>query len=417
MASKMARKDYLNLMAVARIYLFIQLFITPLLLGIFDQSGLSKVIESELYFPLATSFSERSVEISMLAYVGFLCGSLIRLPVLARETTDIDWYSPHIVRMFWVIFLLGYPVKFARMVIDGNFETGGAYFSLFGDVAAFFMMLNWLHLLALPFLAIAYYENQKENRPIARYYPLVLLCYLVDGVLNASTFSLVFPMAIHLAISQRYRPISGFKMSALVLFLLIMIYIKNLMKLAVVGEQLDQLSFYAPLTFLINRVSVSFIISAIVDNPTFTYGYGFFEQFMYAFRVPTYSYAIPDGNLFGRFYSIIDSHDYLTNVAISIVGDLVLHLSTVGVVLGMFVIGVLYRWVSSLSEVQDKLSWIIYAMLWPIMLHGLESPVSILCGTVMRMVLLCVIYYYVGRFFLVPSVKQYTSNICAREGR
>lgn len=397
----MTRKDYFSLMTVAQIYLFVQLFITPLLLSVFENSVLARIIERELYFPLATSFSLESVAISMLVYVCFFCGGLVRLPRLTYGVEEFDWHSPRIVRIFWVIFVIGYPLKLARAVIDGDIPSGSVYYSLFGDTAEFFMLLNWFHMVALPFLAIAYYENSAREPRIARYYPLVLLCYLCVGALNGSTFALIFPFAIHLAIRQRYRPVGGFGLFVLALIVVGIIYLKIFMKVIIIDDPDNQMSIFAPLAFLVNRVSVSFVVFSIVDNPTFTYGYGMFEQFMYNFKVPGYEYAVPDGNAFGRYYSIINSHDYATSMAVSVVGDLILHLGVFGASLGMFVVGVLYRGVSSLSTADSKLSWIIYAMLWPIMVHGLESPASVLSGTVVRMIFLCVACYFVGRLFLV----------------
>lgn len=398
----MARTDYFNLMSVAKVYLFVQLFITPLILTAFDHSALTDIIQRELYFPLATSYSVESVAISALAYVCFLCGGLIRLPRLTTGVSDLDWHSTRIVRMFWATFLTGFAYKLARFAVGSDILVSSAPIGLFGETATFFMSLNWFHMLALPFLAIAYYENQANGRRIASYYPMVLLCYLLNGALNGATAFLMFPLTVHLAIRQRYRPIGRLRLLAFALFLLGAIYLKVFMKVIISDDPGNQFNIYAPLTFLINRISVSFVVSSIVDDPTFNYGYGIVEQFMYSLNVPGYGYAIPDGNLFGRFYSIIAEQDHATGIAISAVGDLMLHWGTIGIILGMFATGVLYRWVSSLTATKNKLSWVIYAMLWPIMLHGLESPVSVLWANVLKMTLLCVAYYFCGRFFLVP---------------
>ena len=153
----------------------------------------------------------------------------------------------------------------------------------------------------------------------------------------------------------------------------------------------NQLSFYAPLNFLVNRISVSFVVAAVSSDPSFSYGSGIIEQFLYSLNVPGFEYAIPDGNALGHFYSIIESNDFATGVAISLVGDLILHWGVIGVTAGMFVIGVFYRQVASLTESKRRLPWIVYAALWPIMLHGLESPVSVLISTILKMAALCVL--------------------------
>lgn len=409
-AGNMARKDYFNLMTVARIYLFVQLFSTPLLLSAFPDSALTRTIERELYFPLATSFSGESVAVSALAYACFLCGGLIQFPRLKCGMGELDWHSSRVERMFWVTFLIGFAFKLARFAIGGGIQVSSARIGLFGETATYFMSLNWFHMMALPFLAIAYYENLTVSRRIANYYPLVLLCYLANGAINGATSFVVFPLAIHLAISQRYRPVGGLRLLCLAFFLLAVIYLKVFMKVYLLNDPQNQMSVFAPLAFLVNRISVSFVVSSIVGDPTFSYGYGIFEQFLYCLKIPGYEYAVPDGNAFGRFYSIIRSKDFVTGVSISVVGDLILHWGIVGAGFGMFAIGALYRWVCSFTEVDNKLSWVIYAMLWPIMLHGLESPVSVLLAAVLKMTLLCAAYFLVGRFFLAPPPNGSTSG-------
>jgi len=397
-----ALRDYLNLMSVAKIYLFVQLFITPLLLSVFAHSSLVRTIESELYFPLATTFTLESVAVSAVAYICFLLGGQVRLPRLTSGTEELDWRSPNVVRLFWFIFLAGFAFKMLRILSGGDIQISTARVGFFGDVVTFFQSLNWFHLIALPFLAIAYYENRSSVQRVARYYPLVLLAYLVNGAINGATSFVIFPLMMHLAISQRYRPMDGLRIVGLGLVLVLLVYLKVYLKVLILDDPTNQFSWFAPFTFLVNRVSVSFVVSAITSDPSFSYGSGIVEQLLHNLKVPGYEYAIPDGNALGRYYSIIREDDFLTGVAVSLVGDLVLHWGVVGASVGMFFIGMLYRQVASLTESNRRLPWIVYAALWPIMLHGLESPVSVLISAVLKMAVLCIAYYHFGRFFLFP---------------
>lgn len=398
-----AHKDYFNLMSVAKIYLFVQLFITPLLMSVFANSGLVRTIESELYFPLATTFTLESVALSALAYVCFLCGGQMRLPRLTSGTQQLDWYVPQAVRLFWTIFLAGFAFKLLRLLSGGDIQVSSARIGIFGDEVTYFLSLNWFHMVALPFLAIAYYENRSSVQLVARYYPWVFGAYLVNGAINGATSFAITPLVMHLAIRQRYRPMDGLRIFGLALVLVLLVYFKVYMKVLILDDSNNQLSFFAPLTFLINRISVSFVVSAIASDPSFSSGSGIFEQFLYSLKVPGFDYAIPDGNALGRYYSIISPEDFATGVAISLVGDLILHWGVIGASAGMFFIGVLYRQVASLTESKRRLPWIVYASLWPIMLHGLESPVSVLMAATLKMAALCVAYYHFGRLFLLPA--------------
>lgn len=390
-------------MSAAKIYLFVQLFITPLLMSVFAHSSLARTIENELYFPLATTFTLESVAVSVLAYVCFLFGGQVRLPRLTSGMQQLDWHAPNVVRLFWVIFLAGFAFKLLRILSGGDIQVSSARIGFFGDVATFFLSLNWFHMVALSFLAIAYYENRSSVQRVARYYPLVLLAYLVNGAINGATSFAIFPLMMHLAISQRYRPMDGLRIIGLGLVLVLLVYLKVYLKVLILDDPANQFSFSAPLTFLVNRVSVSFVVSAITSDPSFSYGSGIIEQFLYNLKVPGFAYAIPDGNTLGRYYSIISKDDVVTGVAVSLVGDLVLHWGVVGVSAGMFFIGMLYSHVASMSESKRRLPWIVYAALWPIMLHGLESPVSVLIFSILKMAALCIAYYYFGRLFLLPG--------------
>ncbi len=398
-----AQRDYFNLMSVAKVYLFVQLFITPLLMSAFAHSALARTIESELYFPLATTFTSESVALSALAYVCFLCGGQVRLPRLTSGIPEIDWRLPNVTRLFWAIFLAGFAFKLLRLISGGDIQVSSARIGIFGDAATYFLSLNWFHMVAFPFLAIAYYENRSSVTRVARYYPWVLLAYLVNGAINGATSFVIFPLVMHLAVCQRYRPMGGLRIIGLGLVLVLLVYLKMYIKVLIIDDPNNQISFFAPLTFLINRISVSFVVAAITSDPNYSYGGGIIEQFLYELKVPGFDYAIPDGNALGRFYSIISQDDLATGVAISLVGDLILHWGVIGASAGMFFIGVLYRQVASLTESKRRLPWIAYAALWPIMLHGLESPVSVLIAAIIKMTALCVAYYHFGRLFLFPA--------------
>lgn len=400
------QRDYLNLMGVANIYLFVQLFSTPLLVGLIAHPELVRVVESELYFPMATMFTVESVAISVLGYISFLIGGRVRLPLVTSETHEIDWHAPNVVRMFWIFFVFGFVWKIFRFLYGGSVQISGAEVGVFGDVITFFLSLNWFHMIALPFLAIAYYENKGSHQGIARYYPLVLSFYLINGLLNGAVSFFIFPLLMHLAIRQRYQKIEFSWIFGFVLIIIIVVYFKVFMKALIIGDVENIVTIFAPLTILVNRISTSFIVASITNDPNFSYGYGIVEQFMYSMGVPGFDYAKPDGNVLGHVYSLISIDDFSTGMAISLVGDLFLHWGPIGVGVGMFFIGVLYRSVTALTESRRRLPWIVYAALYPIMLHGLESPLSVLIAAILKMSALCLVFYHFGRLFLLPRINE-----------
>lgn len=392
-------------MGVANIYLFAQLFITPLLIGAFGHPELVRVIERELYFPMATIFTVESVAISILGYMSFLIGGKVRLPLATSETNEIDWHAPNVVRVFWIFFIFGFVWKIFRWLSGGDIQISGAKVGVFGDVITFFLSLNWFHMIALVFIAIAYYENRTSSRRIASYYPLVLFFYLVNGLFNGAVSFFVFPLLVHFAIRQFYQKIGFVSIIFFAFLVILVVYFKVFMKAFLIDDPDNTMTLFAPLTILVNRVSASFVIASITNDPNFSYGHGIFEQFMHSLKIPGFDYAAPDGNALGRAYSLISTNDFRTGMAISVVGDFFLHWGVFGVSAGMFFVGVLYRQVASLAESKRRLHWIVYAALYPIMLHGLESPVSVLIATIFKMAALCVAYYHFGRLFLLPASR------------
>lgn len=405
-----AQRDYLSLIAVARMYLFLQLFATPFLVSVFNNTEIAQIIESELIFPMAKNFTVESVAYSALGYVSFLCGTLIRVPQFRMCKFEIDWASPNIGKLFFGLFLIAYAIKLVRLSIGHWVFGGNPYYELFGNLAYFFFELSWLHLIGLAFLGISYYENRLIKSEVAWYYPFVLGFYLISGLLNGSFFAIVLPLSVHIAIRQQYHKIKIGNLIWMAALILTLMYFKMWMKTIISVGFDGAFSVYYPLTFVINRLSVSFVINALLENPGVNFGFGLAEQFLYVFKVPGFEYAAFDANYFGRHYFLISENDMNTSMAISVIGDLLLHGGVFGLSFGMLMIGAFYKFASSLASDCGNLFLLIYSMLWPIMIHGLESPVSILFGTVARIVLVCV-FTYLLYFYLIKMLKNHGSPV------
>lgn len=403
----MRRKDYLNLLTFARIYLFLQLFSMPIVYTFFSNTELFETLNDLKLQP----FTSASLSISILGYIFFYFGGMLNISIIKKHGNEMDWSKKWVETAFWGLFIFGFLFKFGRIITESSLQVSSAKIGLLdNELITFFLSLNWFHLLALPFLGIYYFENRdkkaSECTPPGHYYLWILAFYLINGALNGATSFVIFPLTIHLAIYQHYNCLKrrhflfGFFLLSFIIFL--KIAIKNV----ILDDPRSVTSFLSPIWFLIYRIGASFVISAIVENPVFDYGYGLFEQFMYNFNVPGFDYAIPDGNLLGRFYGIIHHNDYATGIAVTGLGDFYLNFGTLGVVFGMFVLGILYRVISNFSLTKNKLLLVIYAMLWPIMIHGLESPITVLISACIKMILFCIFIYFIFKTIVMINNSE-----------
>lgn len=342
------------------------------------------------------SYTTFSIVVSILGYTCFVIGSSSNLPArflkkIITKEPRIDWSTQEAKIMFAILFSIGFIWKLSKLAMGETVEITKATISWLNPKILFLLSMNMFHYLALAILCIYYYETQKKNGHRSKLYIAVFSFFILNGFLTSATSFIVFPLAIHVAIRQVYKPLDLKKYILGFVVLIGVISFKQFLKHFFTNTVA---TFEAPLLrFVIYRLNISNVLAEIVENPTFSYGYGMVEQFLYSLRVPGFSYAHPDGNLFGRYYRLAESTDFVTGIAISNIGDLYLHHQVLGVFFGMLFLGLFYRFIDSLSAQRDKFYLLVYAMLWPVLIHGLESPVSVLFAQVLKVFFIAWVLY------------------------
>lgn len=326
-------------------------------------------------------YTALSLIVSVLGYTCFFLGSSSKLPAklmekIAKKRDEVDWASSEVIYIFSILFSLGFLWKISKLILGETTEITKATISWLHPNILFLLSMNMFHYLALASLCIFYYETQKKHGYRNKLYIAVFSFFILNGFMTSATSFIVFPLAIHLSIRQIYKPLDLKKYFLGFFILMGVISFKQFLK-HFFTHTLSSFE-YPLLRFVIYRLNISNVLAEIVENPTFSYGYGMIEQFLYTLRVPGFEYAIPDGNMFGRYYRLAEPTDFVTGIAISNIGDFYLHYQVLGVFFGMIFLGLLYRFVDSLSTQTNKFYVLLYAMLWPILIHGLESPVSVL---------------------------------------
>ena len=109
-----------------------------------------------------------------------------------------------------------------------------------------------------------------------------------------------------------------------------------------------------------------------------------------------------DQNMFGWRYGFIAPNDDNTTVLFSYIGELYLNFAWLGVIIGMFIYGIFFRYVYELciggenSFVQSSLGIFIYTLFWTQIVHieGLFIPA--LGGTIQTLILLLPILLFIN---------------------
>lgn len=394
--------DLISIRSFALGYLFLQLFATPLLYYFFPESPVFNEYLRQGFF----AYTQNYLIIAASGFLFFMIGLLINpLNLSLQKSEHFNWTGNEARFFFWSLFLFGFFYKIVNFAGGGDITISNAKVSLFNPVVTYFLSLNWFHILSLAVLCVYYYETQKHFQKRSWLYIAVLSFFIINGAVNGATSFVIVPVAIHLAVRQFYAPIkpTGYVLGA---FLVIsFIYLKFFMKVLILDDPENKMHGLAGFSFLVYRINLASVISEIAENSSFSYGYGLLEQLFWSLRIPYFDYAASDGNKFAHYYSLIGTNDFNTGIAISNLGDLLLHLGPILAVGCMFFLGCLYSFINSFQKSENKILLVIYAMLWPVLIHGLESPISVLIGAIVKLTLFITLTYLLYLQFLKLSKK------------
>lgn len=386
--------------------------------GRYEAVGMS-IITPEVYFYLVLGF---------LAYAaGFMLMRMVpNVPSLFHQT----WARER--GLLWGVGLIGagFALKTVKLVLGGMGVTGyfgtpdteySPYFTLLGNpVLGFMLWYNWLHLIGLAVLLITYFEASRSGPQRSLFFLAhgVLLIFFVTTLASGSrsiTFSILFE---YLVIRQFYRPLRIHHALATVIALALALFIvKNSVRelnLEVHGGEAavsvsDAVTRAAADvgTFAgeaMARVSMAPFATTIIERTDeFYYGETFLE-FFEQLKLPWMEkrgQPLPHmhGNEFGHFLGLIDESDQRTGIASSVVGDIYRNFGVPGIVIGLLLLGMLYKVLCVLClNCKGPLGVLTYSFVWPQVLHGFESPLGILLATLVKMLAFALIVHLLISF-------------------
>lgn len=306
-------------------------------------------------------------------------------------------------RSLWVTFgvlITGFAIKCPRIISDLAEPNSDISITL-----SSFLSLNPFHFIALAIAFSQYFFLLRNHDDQANLWgriawPLFVFEFLGQVKFGAGRMSILTPILIYLLTRHYlYRRCTGriivIGLAILLLVFPIKLYMKDKVNLDqnYFTEHQEQ-SFIQTLSSdlvatsslvidsSIGRLGQSHIFTAIVDHAEqLLYGQGFLDFFR-AFNITTLLGHQPrflnDGNDFGKAIGILRTNDVITGIGPTQIGDMYLNFGLLGVVIGMLLLGVLYRYLFENLVVTGSISGImLYSILWIQIIHGFEDWVSL----------------------------------------
>ena len=348
------------------------------------------------YYAVAPRFTDRSL-------AGFL-----------DKTWDPTW-------SLWVmlgVLIAGFAIKCPRIITELSQPDADVR----GIIISFFS-LNPLHFISLAIAFSQYYVLLRENDDRAHFWrgiawTLFLAEFLGQIKFGPGRMSILTPVLICLLTRHYlYRRCAGRILIIGMTIFLVAFPIKLYMK---EKANLDQNYFSDPqgkssieiitsdvkataklaIDSSVGRLAQSHIFTAIVQKTDiYLYGKGlldFFRAFDAVSSINQEVLFINDGNDFGKAIGILKPTDFLTGVGPTQIGDMYLNFGFPGIILGMCLLGILYRYLfESFVATRSISGGMFYSILWIQIIHGFEDWISLTYVRHVKIILVLLVIHLV----------------------
>lgn len=395
------------------LYFFLQYLFTPLCWWLAQHiESLGWMNDVLVLFELQglEVFTIQSLYYSMLGIIAFNSGYYFFPAKLVRIKHGLivrKWNFNRAEQIFWLLFLAGFSIKLVKLLSGIDIQS-----SIFierglvsNPVVLFFLSLNWFHWIGLVVINVAYQEAKKEKHYAMKRLKIsaytAALFVIVASLAGGSKMATLAPVLGMLIIKQYYtsRHIPIIKYACyiilLVLFVLFMQYFISEMIVSTESLARESTGFnFALFYILFHRLNMSQVVAAVLEKGQQAYPDGTLGQFwvdmtLYGFDKKN----VFDGNEFGQAVGIAKPGDNVTGFASTNMGELFINFDLFGIVFGMLVTGILYKIIFSSCQQRSPIFVMLYALMWPILIHGMESPVTVLYSTSIKMISLCLIVH------------------------
>jgi len=362
--------------------------------------------------------STRAFGYAIVGLVAFLLGYAVipkRGFVVMPNFIYREWPPSQVMPVYLIFFSGGFLLKFAKLA--AGVPIPPYYDTLLGNpTLSWILSFNWLHLIALGVILVGYFHARFVGHKRWRQFRAVAygtLAFVVGfSLVGGSDMATIIPILIFVVARQFYYPIKFLKLGLYILIFAAVEFIgKDLITSFIqlsAGDSrgIDEWSaLKALLSILIARVNMSHVFTTIVEGGAASFSEGTLSQFFVDLGIwsPPQGNVL-DGNVFGRTLGLILPEDYMTGVATTNIGDYFINFGLAGIVLGMMFNGVAYKVIQlSFGSIRAPGAVLAFSMLWPILIHGMESPVSALYANAIKMLALVLVVHGIILLKLVPS--------------
>lgn len=398
------RFDIVDLGNSALAYLMLALFLSPVLamVGLVSPS----MGNEDKVFP---SFSGQSLGYAGIALLCLFLGN--RVPVWlgwrARSVkwSEAEWRPANALAVYLLTMLAGFATKILTVLQGGELPLPG--FLPYGQLS-FFLSLNWLSFLALGIAFVQYYRLLRlQNASGVLFWRILAWGTLVFCVMSSffvvGRFASVLPIILVMIIRHYLIKRSNLQFIVISVAIIAVLFpLKTFWRTQMVsfnelqsghvettqsfGQKassiqvglLGEKGFFLDST--VGRIRQSHIFTAIVESQRgFEYGRTLLDLPLKV--VPPRFWSglkaniVSDGNRLGRELGIVG--DQLTGIGPTLPGDLYLNFGLVGIVVGMFLFGMLYRYLyEALLAKITATGVLLYGVIWIEVVHGLEDWIS-----------------------------------------
>lgn len=335
------------------------------------------------YFLTSQIYTYESFFFAFLGWISFIIAYLLtpsykKIPIIIFRS---EWslYKTFFLSAF--LFAMGYIVKIPRMFTDSiNYEMFSD--TLLTPFWGFCFSPGILHILAILIAILGFYEARQKEYALYKNFKSLLLFMIpifILSVLLIGGKSKLIALGIFFLIVHSYYFKFRLKKIILILILITIVVFKfDELKRGIVGDITEEIPFSINFDPYVERISQIQVFTQIVlsdEEPL--YGYTF-NQFFEEFKPQSIRENIINENEFGRKYHIIQNTDYKTGVAMTTIGDLYINFHLTGVLIGLFLLGILYKRLFTFLQNASMFGKFAIPILWVVIIHGIESSISIL---------------------------------------
>lgn len=413
--NSVAKFDYFNIGNSFIIYCLCAFGALPILLTIFPKSEfVTKLLASQPF-----SFFPYYFLVVFIALCSFILGFWLfypnRLLLRTRSIWDYKWESKRLYWVFGVIFLLGLTTKFIR-VKEGGFYylirnttlTNHPLYSILG-------LFDWFGLIALVISLVAYFEYLRTNNDELRIFRylvwLLITIEILYAFISGSRGPVLVPIVAYLLVRHYALRRSAWitLVAFLILFFIGMTFLNINRSPGVFIREYNFIDKEGPLSLReaaiergespslsINRRSWIFMnyvlgssIMRVDQSRLLLAILRYFNEFTYGESIKKFFISLGPPRFIWRDKPIIQNDiSYLTKIAgmrqsndstsisATVIGDWYMNFALPGVILGMFLMGMLFKILSQAFIVPGNVSLtglMLFTVTW---LHSIPSSIE-----------------------------------------